>query len=580
LPVLVVIDVCGRLACPVVLWFAEATRQADRAAAAAEARRAPIAVFLVAVGVWWLEALVMPLAGGRDFGTYLGAYVELFQSDPIDLGYVLGRTPVAPLVVGGLLDLAGGVLAEPAVSLLYAGTITVWFLAARTFGGRAALLVTVVLILYPSYWILFHEISSDTVFAVAFAGWSLLTVRVLLAPSPARFALVGAGVALLVLVRPGNQALLVLAVLPLVLRLPWRARVASSLAFATAIVVILGVWTVHNGVRFGDYTVARGGNSRLPFERVFLTERIVRPENGPASQRLARAVTRDLLPDEPYRSYSIGLDDFFSDPSPRMKEDLGALATRLWGWQSDERILREVGIEAVQAHPGAYARGVATTVWNLLRQPVFRPLPADGGDAAMEAGSGSASLANSATAGVNGPRLPQPSEGERIPAPHEGGPTTPDRSIYTVWTSPTEHHLVFVNPGDEERYQALHRRIEELSDNLPDRAGNATLALRLNQSSRWFPPPVLWVVLGLTGLVIRRPTNALAMSTPAIAAFIVIVLSALAIAAIPHYSVPVVPAFFLLGSAAMLAPVRPLGLSHKRGYGTHPTGSTPSRNTS
>ncbi len=439
-------------------WLGEASRQADRAAAAVESRRAPLAVFLVAVGVWWLEALVMPLAGGRDFGTYLGAYVELFQSDPIDLGYVLGRTPVAPLVVGGLLDLAGGALAEPAVSLLYAGSITAWFLAARTFGGRAALLATVVLLLYPSYWILFHEISSDTVFAVAFAGWSLLTVRVLQAPSPARFALVGAGVALLVLVRPGNQALFVLAVLPFALRLPWRARVASSLAFAAAMVVILGAWTVHNGFRFGDYTVARGGNSRLPFERVFLTERIVRSENGPASLELERAVERDLLPEEPYRSYGIGLDDFFSDPSPRMKDDLGVLANRLRGWDSDERLLRDVGIEAVQAHPGAYARGVATTVWNLLRQPVFRPLPADSGDAAMEAGSGSASLANSATAGVNGPRLPQPSEGERIPAPHEGGPTTPDRSIYTVWTSPTEHHLVFVHEGDEERYQALHQR--------------------------------------------------------------------------------------------------------------------------
>ncbi len=155
---------------------------------------------------------------------------------------------------------------------------------------------------------------------------------------------------------------------------------------------------------------------------------------------------------------------------------------------------------------------------------------------------------------VDGRTLPEPTEGERIPAPHEGGPTTPDRSIYTVWTSPTEHHLVFVHEGDEERYQALHRRIEELAGNLPDRAGNATLALRLNQSSRWFPPPVLWLALGLVCLVIRRPGNALAMSTPALAAFIVIVLSALAIAAIPHYSVPVAPAFFLLGAAAMLAP--------------------------
>lgn len=523
-------------------WLGEALRQADRAATAAEVRRAPLVVFLVAVGVWWLQALVLPLAGGRDFGTYLGAYVELFQSDPIDLGYVLGRTPVAPLVVGGLLDPLGGALAEPGMSLLYAASITAWFLAARSFGGRAALLTVVVLLVYPSYGILFHELSSDTVFAVAFAGWSLLLVRVLQRPTPAGFAFLGLGVALLVLVRPGNQVLLVLAALPLLVAMSWRARIVSAAAFLACGVGLLALWTVHNGVRFGDYTIARGGNSRLPFERVFLTERIVRPENGPSSRRLAEAVKRELLPEEPYRSYGIGFDDFFSDPTPRMKDDLGALAIRLDGWESDERLLREVGIEAVRTHPGTYARGVARTVWDLLRLSVFRPL------------NSGESEAGGAVATSGGNALPVPSEGERIPSAHESGPATPDRSIYTVWTSPTEHHLVFVHEGDEERYRALHRRIDSLEGNLPDRAGNETLALRLNQSSRWFPPPVLWLVIGLVALAMRRPANALAMSVPGIAAFTVIVLSALAIAAIPHYSVPVTPAFALLAAGALVGP--------------------------
>jgi hypothetical protein len=52
--------------------------------------------------------------------------------------------------------------------------------------------------------------------------------------------------------------------------------------------------------------------------------------------------------------------------------------------------------------------------------------------------------------------------------------------------------------------------------------------------------------------VVRRPANALALSAPAIAAFIVVVLSALAIAAIPHYSVPVTPASVLLAAGALL----------------------------
>src|SRR5437660_12275816 len=115
----------------------------------AETRRDVAVVFLVALAVWWLEALAMPLAQGRDLGTYLGGYIQLFQAHPIDLGYVLGRTPIAVLTVGGLLDLGGGAFAEPVVSLLYAGSIVAWFLAARTFGGRTALLTVIALLLYP-----------------------------------------------------------------------------------------------------------------------------------------------------------------------------------------------------------------------------------------------------------------------------------------------------------------------------------------------------------------------------------------------------------------------------------------------
>jgi hypothetical protein len=496
----------------------------------------------------------MPLAGGRDFGTYLGAYSQLFHSDPIDLGYVLGRTPLSPLVVGVLLDLFHGALAEPLMSLLYAASVTAWFLAARSFGGAAALLTIGIVLLYPGYGIVMHELSSDSVFAIAFAGWSLLVVRVLRSPTPRGFALVGLGVALLVLVRPGNQVLLVLAVIPLLVRAPWRTRLVSSAVFVLAAVALLGAWTVHNGVRYGDYTVARGGNTRLPFERVFLTDRIVRPDNGPSSRKLARAVQRELLPQEPYRSYGVHLDDFFSDPSPRMIDDLGALANRKWGWGNDARILRDVGVEAIRTHPGTYARGVSTTVWDLLHQPVFRVL-GSGGDA-RQASGGPAPPDSPDTIVIGGRVLPRPTEGQRIPAPHEGGPTSPDGSIYTVWTSPTEHHLVFLHAGDEERYVALHQRMDELGANVPDRAGNYTLALRLNQSSRWFPPPVLWLVLGIVGLAVRRPAGALALVTPAVAALLLIVLDALAIPSVPHYAVPAAPAFVLLAAGALAGPRR------------------------
>jgi hypothetical protein len=526
-------------------------RAVSRALGFIETRWAAPTVFVAGLCVWWIQAIAMPLARGRDFGTYVGAYVELFQHDPIDLGYVLGRTPIAPLVTGALLDVTDGALAEPVMSVLYALSITAWFVAARRFGPLAAMLMAVVLLAYPSYGILFHELASDSIFAAAFAGWSLLAVSTVLTPTPLRFGLVGAGIGLLVLVRPGNQALLVLALVPLVLALSWRTRIASALALVLAASALLGLWAVHNGVLYGKYTVATGGNSRLPFERAFLTDRIVRPENGPASERLADLVQRELLPEEPYRSYGIGLDDFFADPSPRMIVDLTSLSNRLWGWKSDARILRDVGIEAVRAHPGPYARGVSTTVFDLLWQPVFRSSPPAGRAAAEGDAPTEVEDVQGETVVINGRRLPKPTEGERIPRPHEQAPTTPEGGNYTVWTSATERHVVYRSRRDEERVKALGRRISELAANLPDRTGNGTFALRINQASHRFPPPVVWLGIGIVALVIRRPIGALAAMTPAIAGLIVIVLNALAIPAVPHYSVPVAPSFVLLAAAAL-----------------------------
>ena len=61
-----------------------------------------------------------------------------------------------------------------------------------------------------------------------------------------------------------------------------------------------------------------------------------------------------------------------------MINDLVQPSNRLYGWKSDSPILRSVGIEAVRTHPAAYSRGVATTVWDLLHDPAYRPLSGEG----------------------------------------------------------------------------------------------------------------------------------------------------------------------------------------------------------
>jgi Dolichyl-phosphate-mannose-protein mannosyltransferase len=501
-------------------------------------------LFVLALAVYAVRAIGWPLVGGRDLDEYLYDYVQLLDWHPLLPWSMLFRTPVTPVVAGLSLDVAGGFFAEPVIAVLFAGSVVAWAAAARYFGPRTALLVAVALLVYPAYGLMFHELSSEPLTAAAFALWALLLVRAAAAPSADRFAYAGLGVALLALVRPGNVVLVGFALFPFLLSgrqraLPWAGT------FLLAALVPLAAWAVLNGVRFGDYTLARGGNAVIPFYRAFISDRIVSPQNGPASRRLAAAIKRHLLTRNPYKAYGVTLHQVFTSGSFRIHEDLYLLSDEVFGWNTNYSVLRKAGIEAVKAHPGKYSSGVASTVWHQLSRSYFRSPPPP------------AHAAPSRTRTIRvktGKRLPTPTEGQPIPAGQSAWISRPDNCIRDVWTSATRHHFVFCKPRYRPRFDAILRETDRLFAALPKRRGNSELALRLNQLSRWFPRPILWIVLGLLGLVLRRPRGALTLLAVAVSAFMIVVLNALGLFADPHFVLPVAPAFVLLGAGATLGP--------------------------
>jgi hypothetical protein len=491
-----------------------------------------------------VQAIGWPLASGRDLDEYLIAYIQLFDRHVLLPWSLLFRGPVTPLVNGVALDAAGGHLAEPILAFLYAGSIVAWALAARAFGARVALAVAVVLLVYPAYALMFHELASEPVFAAGFALLALLLTRAGARPSTTRFALVGVGVALVVLVRPGNAVLLALVLFPLILGGPWRARFGWTAAFAVAALVPLVAWGVHNGVRFGEYTLARGGNAVVPFYRTFVVDHIVSPENGPESQKLARAMQEHLLTRDPYRSYGVTLDELFRQGSFRVHEDLYVFSDQVFGWDDNYAVLRDAGLEAVRAHPWTYTANVAGTVWHQLSRSYFRNLASS---ASQRPGGGPP-----ATVVVKGRRLPVPSEGQPIPPGQKAWISTPDQSVRQVWTAATKWHYEFRTPEDRARFDAIQRRVSELFARLPHRNASGQLALRLNQASRWFPRPYLWIALGIIALAIRRPRGTRILVALALAAFLVVVLNALGQYADRHFILPVAPAFVLFALGGLL----------------------------
>ena len=121
-----------------------------------------------------------------------------------------------------------------------------------------------------------------------------------------------------------------------------------------------------------------------------------------------------------------------------------------------------------------------------------------------------------------------------------------------MWTSATDWHFEFDKPGQQRRFEEIERETAALFAALPDRAGNAQLGLRLNQLSRWFPRPWMWIVVGLSRSRSRRPRGSRTLVALSLAALAVVVLNALGLFADLHFVLPVAPAFVLLGAGGLL----------------------------
>jgi hypothetical protein len=569
---------------PAAWWRSLELRVGSRASA--------VALFGVALAVFALESVFLPAYPGRDMSRYLETFFQLGYHVPVYPAVLNTRGPLSALGVALPLEV-GGWAAEIFLAVLYALSIVAWGRVALTFGSRAAILTSAILLVFPGYGILFHQLASDSLFAAGFAGWAVLLTRALQRPSIKAFALVGLGVGALVLIRPANQVLLVMALTPLVLRAPWRDRLAWVAALFIPAVALSQAWRAIADHRYGlpvalepstgllalaalmvplllpspwrgrigaaaavlvvaalavkglpgqspgEYarSVVRNESNQFLY-RSFELDRIMAPENGPASRRLAKVVEQKLLTREPYRSYGIDVHEFFSSGSDRVFGDLTGVAS-----PAD---LAAATREAIRTHPGEFASSITRTLWDqLANRPVYAPDAVSAAQASQPPGGESVV--------VNGRYLPKPSEGQPIPASAIGPLLwTPGGTAQEVWTSPTEHHFVFSNPRDQRRYEKLGRDVERLSTRLPTRDGAQSVIHRLNQASHRFPPLILFLVLGAVTLALRRPRNALVAIVPAVAGMVVIVVTALVAPAVAEYAGPVSPAFVLLAAAGLV----------------------------
>jgi hypothetical protein len=534
--------------------LAHAARLWDRVSAAVESRVAIWAVALGTAVVYAVESIAWPLADvvKRDSFEYVLYYLEFVDRTPLFPALMLGRTPIAPLVDGAALELGGPTTLEVVMGLAYVVTVVVLFVTARALSPAAGLLTVGLLLLATDVAALYHQVSSDALFATAAAaavgvlGWAWRDGTL------GSFALAGAAVALAGLVRPSGLVLVPVVAAGVLLR-PGSVRGRLRLAAATLLpaLAVLGAWASVNLARYDSFTVA-GSPTPPPLYRMFVEEHLVDPSNGPASAELGEEVAR-WVRREPYRSYGITEEKFFSEATNFMSWDLNRIAEERWGAAAAPGKLQQVAWEAFRAHPGRYLRSVLDAADAYLRDPYFYPAP-DPAKREVDQDSGDRIV-------VGGRSLLDPPYGQLILRPRIVLPpaSSTRRSYVYDWSSLDAPRLRFTDPGLERRYVERQQQLAEVDASLPARKGNAWLAAQLNRAMHHSPRPLTLLVVGLVALVVRRPARSSYLVCVALCGLAIVAIHALSMPAFLEYSLPASPLFVLFAAGALLGrrPGRP-----------------------
>jgi hypothetical protein len=361
-------------------------------------------------------------------------------------------------------------------------------------------------------------------------------------PTTWRFLALGAGFALLVLTRPANQVLLLPLVLaPLLVRATWSRRLTWAAACVAAAIVPLGAWAVHNGIRYDDTTVARGGKAWVPFLRVFLADKTISPENGPASRRLAALIEQDVLAKDPHRSLGVTLPEYLKNGSNYETVRLIALSDRKLGWDSSYDVLFDSALEAIREHPGTYVRGVAEVFWEFLMQ---RPLREDVAPRAQTA-----------------PEPPSPTfenDGAVFPNPQASVLAVGVPYGFVWCASDYIDSCTLRRPADvwsdierQRRYAEIVAQVREWDAKLPSRTGVSWVPEILNRITPRFPRPPLWIAAGLVGLVLFRPREWRTIVLLWLSAALVLVIHAASQGVAPEFALPLYPIFIVTALGAL-----------------------------
>jgi|GEM_PF-3272037 len=298
------------------------------------------------------SALVIGIHAGRDMATYELYYRQFFMTYPPLVLLQLFRTPGAPFFYGPLFDLGGWMLILIITGILFVIGMSLFYLIVARWNKWMALITLFLLLLRYYYMQNILSVSSESIMALVVLYWLYFLIKAFHRFENRDWSLVGIIIGILIMVRPDNSVMMLSFFLPL---LYWEKGiniiVKRCLACMLPCVIIILSYASYNYLRFDFFGVAALGNVHLPFYRTYVQEGLIRPENGPASQKLKEIMQKKILTKKVFQDYGVSIDDMFVYSTDRMFQHVMNEVYLEEGWKNHAVLLRKAAWEAATANP-------------------------------------------------------------------------------------------------------------------------------------------------------------------------------------------------------------------------------------
>lgn len=330
-----------------------------------------IGLLLFGFAIHLILWITWPLHAGGDASSYIYYFLDSFNTVPVYHFLMCFRLPIAPFFFGALLSWGGVILASFVLEILALSSILMVYLTVKKWGKWTARIASVVFILMIPYQIQFHQVTSDGIFAWFIILFCFLLRYAIYNKSLKLWLLLGIAAAFATLTRPNGLALILVIIVIPFLKLGWKRTLSSILVILLSFSFIIGGYIAYKGVRYQDYSIARGSNSII-FNRVFKYQNsAIKPGNGPNTEKFIDLVERNILTADIYKNYNVTINDFLTyRPNSRFWADSVVMVDLIEGWDSNYRLLAQVSFEAIKADPYDFFKTFAKS---LVSISVFKP---------------------------------------------------------------------------------------------------------------------------------------------------------------------------------------------------------------